>query len=132
MLTVSAPGGVTLDLLQTVGMRNAAHISSAIAIDRNADGIFTVITSNRFQKLSADLLSITPLAGTTGGSLTDGSALGRSGRFCRVSNVSVDQRLSSEDAAAVYKQTGHMRRVSAAGVRFLQVAVSAHISERRC
>jgi len=73
-LTVTAPGGVLLDLLPTVGLRDAAHITPANAIDRNADDSFTVITSNRFQKLSADLLSITPLAGTPTGGSTDGPA----------------------------------------------------------
>jgi sugar lactone lactonase YvrE len=72
-LTVSAPGGITLDLLALAGLREQALLGAA-AIDQNADGSFTLATVNRLQRLSADLLSITPLAGDVAQGAVDGPA----------------------------------------------------------
>jgi sugar lactone lactonase YvrE len=74
-LTVTAPGGVMLDLLPTVGLRDQALFSGgARAIDRNADDSYTIVAGNQFKKMSADLLSITPLLGQIAGGSADGSS----------------------------------------------------------
>lgn len=74
-LTVTAPGGATLDLLSVVGLRDQALLSGqALAIDQNTDGSFNIITANRIQKLSADLLSITPVVGAIDHGSADGPA----------------------------------------------------------
>ncbi len=74
-LTVSAPGSVTLSLLPINGLRPQADISAATAIDQLSDGSYVFASQNRLKKLSADLLTITPFAGTTTSGSTDGDAL---------------------------------------------------------
>ena len=67
-LTVTAPGSVTLSLLPIVGLRAQAAIPSMTGIDQDpvgspTAGSFTFITANRVKRLSADLGTITPVAG---------------------------------------------------------------------
>ena len=67
-VTVTAPTSVTLSLLPIVGLRDQAEIPSLAGIDQDAigsptAGSFTFITANRIKRLSADLGTITPVAG---------------------------------------------------------------------
>ena len=67
-LTVTAPTSVTLSLLPIVGLRAQAEIPSLTGIDQDpvgspTSGSFTFITANRVKRLSADLGTITPVAG---------------------------------------------------------------------
>ena len=67
-LTVTPPGTVTLSLLPIVGLRDQAAIPTLTGIDQDpvgspTAGSFTFITSNRIKRLSADLGTITPVAG---------------------------------------------------------------------
>ena len=67
-LTVTPPGSVTLSLLPIVGLRDQAEIPSMTGIDQDpvgspTSGSFTFITANRVKRLSADLGTITPVAG---------------------------------------------------------------------
>ena len=71
-LTVTAPGAVTLSLLPIVGLRDQAEVFEAYAIDQDASGSFTFTTLNRVKRLSADLGTITTLAGDAAGGATDG------------------------------------------------------------
>ena len=73
-LTVTPPGGVTLSLLPLVGLRDQAEIAFITGIDQDAAGGFTFITGNRIKRLSADLSTITPVAGANGSGSTDGAA----------------------------------------------------------
>ena len=73
-LTVTAPGSVTLSLLPIVGLRDQADITSLTGIDQDPGGSFTFITGNRLKRLSADLSTITPVAGGTGSGSADGPA----------------------------------------------------------
>lgn len=71
-LTVTAPGAVTLSLLPIVGLRDQAEVFEAYAIDQDASGSFTFTAANRVKRLSADLGTITTLAGNAAGGATDG------------------------------------------------------------
>ena len=67
-LTVTPPGSVTLSLLPIVGLRDQAEIPTMTGIDQDpvgspTAGSFTFITANRVKRLSADLGTITPVAG---------------------------------------------------------------------
>ena len=73
-LTVTPPGSVTLSLLPLVGLRDQAEIPSATGIDQDAADSFTFITGNRIKRLSADLLSIAPVAGQQFSGAADGAA----------------------------------------------------------
>ena len=73
-LTVTAPGSVTLALLPIVGLRDQADISSSTAIDQDAAGSFTFVTASRIKRLSADLTTITPVAGGPFAGTVDGAA----------------------------------------------------------
>jgi sugar lactone lactonase YvrE len=75
-LTVTTPtqGQLTLSLLPIVGLRDQADISSSTAIDQDPGNSFTFITSNRVQRLSADLSTITPVAGGQFSGSADGAA----------------------------------------------------------
>jgi sugar lactone lactonase YvrE len=72
-LTVTAPGSVTLALLPIVGLRDQAQIPSMTGIDQDAAGSFTFITSHAVKRLSADLGTITPVAGGNGTGSADGA-----------------------------------------------------------
>jgi sugar lactone lactonase YvrE len=73
-LTVTAPGSITLSLLPTVGLRAQADITSATAIDQDSGSSFTFITRNRIKRLSADLSTITAVAGGQFNGSADGAA----------------------------------------------------------
>ena len=73
-LTVTPPGTVTLSLLPLVGLRDQAEIPAITGIDQDASGSFTFITGNRIKRLSADLGTITPVAGSNGSGSADGAA----------------------------------------------------------
>ncbi|MEO8835618.1 MAG: hypothetical protein ABI364_02655, partial [Caldimonas sp.] len=74
-LTVSAPGSLSLDPVPVVGLRGAAQIGSAAGITRLPNGDYWYTDGNTIRRLSADLKTITTVAGTVGttGS-TDGPA----------------------------------------------------------
>ncbi|GAB4560059.1 MAG: hypothetical protein Tsb007_22810 [Rhizobacter sp.] len=74
LLTVTPPPTVAMALLPTVGLRPQAEIFSVAGIDQDAAGSFSFITSNRIKRLSADLSSITPVAGATLPGAADGTA----------------------------------------------------------
>ena len=73
-LTLTAPGSVVLGLLPVVGLRDQAEIPSLSGIDLDPAGSFTFITANRIKRLSADLASITPVAGGPFAGSVDGVA----------------------------------------------------------
>ena len=73
-LTVTPPGTVTLSLLPLVGLRDQAEIPAITGIDQDPSGSFTFITGNRIKRLSADLGTVTPVAGSNGSGSTDGAA----------------------------------------------------------
>ena len=73
-LTVTAPGSVVLGLLPVVGLRDQAEIPSLTDIDQDPAGSFSFITGNRIKRLSADLASITLVAGGPFAGSTDGVA----------------------------------------------------------
>ncbi len=80
-LTVTPPGGVTLSLLPLVGLRDQADITSSTGIDQDAAGNFNFIAGNRVSRLSADLSTITPVAGQQASGSTDGAAATASFNF---------------------------------------------------
>ena len=78
-LTVTAPASVILSLLPIVGLRDQAEIPSLTGIDEDpvgspTAGSFTFITANRVKRLSADLGTITPVAGGQFSGSVDGVA----------------------------------------------------------
>ena len=73
-LTVTAPGSVTLSLLPLVGLRDQASIVTSTAIDQDPGGSFTFVTASRIKRLSADLTTITPVAGGPFAGAVDGAA----------------------------------------------------------
>jgi sugar lactone lactonase YvrE len=75
-LTVTTPsvGTLNLSLLPIVGLRDQADISQSTAIDQDPGNSFTFITSNRIQRLSADLSTISPVAGGQFSGSADGAA----------------------------------------------------------
>jgi sugar lactone lactonase YvrE len=73
-LTVTPPGTVTLSLLPLVGLRDQAEIFNITGIDQDPSGSFTFITGNRIKRLSADLGTVTLVAGGQGSGSTDGAA----------------------------------------------------------
>lgn len=75
-LTVTAPGSLSLDLVPVVGLRGAAQIGNPLGgITRLPNGDYWYTDGNRIRRLSADLTTITTIAGAIGttGS-TDGPA----------------------------------------------------------
>ena len=73
LLTVTPPPTVSMTTLPLVGLRPQAEIFIVAGIDQEAAGSYAFITSNRVKRLSADLLTITPVAGGFGGGSTDGA-----------------------------------------------------------
>ena len=73
-LTVTAPGSVTLSLLPIVGLRDQAQILGASAIDQDPGGSFTFAMLTGIKRLSADLTTITPVAGGQSTGSADGPA----------------------------------------------------------
>jgi hypothetical protein len=74
LLTVTPPPKVALAELPLVGLRPQAEILEVSGIDRESSGSYVFITSNRIKRLSADLSSITAVAGGSAGGSTDGAA----------------------------------------------------------
>ena len=74
LLTVTAPPSVTLSVLPIVGLRDQAEIRSTAGIDEDPSGSFTFISRNRIKRLSADLTTITPVAGGIPVGAADGPA----------------------------------------------------------
>jgi sugar lactone lactonase YvrE len=109
-LTVTAPGSITLSLLPIVGLRDQASISSASAIDQDPGNSFSFITSSRIKRLSADLSTITPVAGGQFSGAADGAAT--------VASFNQPQGLTQDAAGNLYvADTGNhtIRRVAADG-----------------
>ncbi len=73
LLTVTPPPTVTLAALPVIGLRPQAEIFEVAGIDQETAGSFTFITGSRIKRLSADLTSITPVAGGAGAGTTDGA-----------------------------------------------------------
>ena len=73
LLTVTPPPTVSMTTLPLVGLRPQAEIFIVAGIDQEAAGSYAFITSNRVKRLSADLLTITPVAGGFGAGSTDGA-----------------------------------------------------------
>src|SRR5206468_808532 len=86
LLTVTAPGAVTLDLLPISGLRAEANIGFMQGIVQDAGGSFTFIETNRIRRLSADLSTITFIAGGFGAA--DG--VGASALFNQPSDLTQD------------------------------------------
>ena len=72
-LTVTAPSSVNLSLLPIVGLRTQAQISATV-IDQESSGSFAFVTFSRVQRLSADLSTVTPVAGGNVAGSADGPA----------------------------------------------------------
>ncbi len=108
-LTVTAPGSVTLALLPIVGLRTQNDIASASAIDQDPANSFTFLAGNRIKRLSADLLSIVPVAGGNQGA-ADGPAA--------TATFNVPQGLTQDGAGNFYiaDTNNHtIRRIAADG-----------------
>ena len=73
LLSVTPPPTVAMSMLPLVGLRPQAEIFEVAGIDQNTDGSYHFISSNRIKRLSADLSTITPVAGGVGGGSTDGA-----------------------------------------------------------
>ncbi|MEO5844357.1 MAG: hypothetical protein ABIQ33_05900, partial [Caldimonas sp.] len=63
LLTVTAPATATLAALPVIGLRDTAEAASTSGIVQDAAGSFTFLTLNRLKRLSADLSTITEVAG---------------------------------------------------------------------
>ncbi|MEO5881070.1 MAG: hypothetical protein ABIQ06_01530 [Caldimonas sp.] len=63
LLTVTAPMTAQLALLPVNGLRDHADAGFTSGIVQDAAGSFTFLTTNRIKRLSADLSTITPVAG---------------------------------------------------------------------
>ena len=86
MLTVNAPSSVTLDVFPVVGLRDqavimdSANVSGYSAIDQEASGSYVFSTGFLIKRLSADLSTITLIAGSGNGS-ADGVGAAASFRY---------------------------------------------------
>lgn len=74
LLTVTPPPTVTLAALLIAGLRPQAEILEVAGVDLETAGSYAFISSNRVKRLSADLGTITPVAGGFGGGSADGAA----------------------------------------------------------
>jgi streptogramin lyase len=72
LLTVTPPPAVTMSALPIVGLRPQAELYDLIDIAQEPSGSFAFISGNRIKRLSADLSTITPVAGATANGSTDG------------------------------------------------------------
>lgn len=63
LLTVTAPVSATLAALPVAGLRDPAEAASPSGVVQDAAGSFTFLTLNRVKRLSADLSTITEVAG---------------------------------------------------------------------
>ncbi|MEO8153123.1 MAG: hypothetical protein ABI605_08650 [Rhizobacter sp.] len=73
LLSVTPPPLVTMSALPLVGLRPQAQLYSLADIDQEPAGSFAFISSTRIKRLSADLSTITPVAGGSGVGSTDGA-----------------------------------------------------------
>ena len=73
-LTVTSPGTVMLAALPMVGLRDQANIAQASVISRDPGDSFSFVTSHRIKRLSADLSTITAVAGGPFAGSADGAA----------------------------------------------------------
>lgn len=73
-LVVTPPPTVAMEALPLVGLRAQAEILEVAGIDRHPDGSYRFISSNRIQRLSVDLSTITPVAGALSAGAADGAA----------------------------------------------------------
>ncbi len=73
LLSVTLPPVVTTSALPLVGLRPQAQLYSLSDIDQEPSGSFAFISSTRIKRLSADLSTITPVAGGSGVGSTDGA-----------------------------------------------------------
>ena len=73
LLSVTPPPEVTMSALPIVGLRPQAELYSLAAIDQEPSGNFAFISANRIKRLSADLSTITLVAGATAIGATDGA-----------------------------------------------------------
>ena len=111
-LTVTAATAAAMSALTVVGLRDQADITNAAGIVQDASGSFTFLTTNRVKRLSADLLTITPVAG--GGApaaAIDGAA--------DVARFNAPQGIAQDSAGTLYvTDTGNhtIRKITAAGV----------------
>ena len=74
LLTVTPPPTVAMALLPIVGLRPQAELFNVGGIDQETAGSFVFITLHRIKRLSADLSTITLVAGAFGTGSTDGAA----------------------------------------------------------
>ncbi len=87
-LTVTAPGAVTLSLLNIVGLRDQVELSQLSGISQDAGGSFSFVAGNRILRLSANLLSVDPVAGGRTGGSADG--VGAAAAFNQPSGLTQD------------------------------------------
>jgi hypothetical protein len=73
LLTVTPPPSVSMRLLPIVGLIPQAELFTLRAIDQEASGSFVFVSANRIKRLSADLNTITPVAGGVAIGTTDGA-----------------------------------------------------------
>jgi len=80
-LTVTSPGSVMLDAFPLAGLRNQAIISAFTpAIDQEASGSYVLVVGHGVKRLSADLSSLTLIAGSLG-DLGAADGVGAAARF---------------------------------------------------
>ncbi|CAN5234083.1 hypothetical protein BH09PSE6_BH09PSE6_01700 [soil metagenome] len=70
-LTVGSPGAITLSNFNVTGLRDPANVAP-FAVDQLPDGSYAFVSGNVVKKLSADLLTITTLAGDGNSGAADG------------------------------------------------------------
>jgi hypothetical protein len=87
-LTVAAPSAVTLSLLPIVGLRDQADVFQTYAIDQDASGSFTFTAAQQVKRLSADLSTVTTLAGGPSNGAADG--VGTAARFDNPKGITQD------------------------------------------
>ncbi len=87
-LTVAAPSAVTLSLLPIVGLRDQAEVFQTYAIDQDASGSFTFTAAQQVKRLSADLSTVTTLAGGPSNGAADG--VGTAARFDNPKGITQD------------------------------------------
>ena len=110
-LTVTSPTAITLGLYPLVGLREQANVGFSYAVDQLPDGSWALSAGDKIQRIAADLLSITPIAGGGTGAITDG--VGTAARFNHVAGVTHDSagNLFAVDSIGF----GAVRRISADG-----------------